>query len=417
MTVRTIGLSLGEPTWTIAMTLDAILLDQLDESHLRSLKENEVSEGLRLEYKEDMPGNSRDEKKEFLRDVSALANTAGGDLIIEIREERGIPVDVCGVEVDDPDGAIRRLDDIMHHGLEPRIPGVRIQPVLLEDRRHVFVIRLPQSWAAPHRVAFQSTPQFYARRSNGKYPLDVHELRAAFLLSETVAERIRNFRVDRIAKILANEGPVPLEDGPKMLLHVVPLNAFRPGASCHLTTLHSDDISIGSVYWGEIKHYMRRYNLDGLAAIQDTEGAEKNSYAQYFRNGIIESVDLLPRRKENELHYGSFEHDLPKGLKRLLRLNEGTGVQPPLVIMLTITGVRGYTIPYGRDHSASGGPPHPINRNDLLIPEIIIEDFETDVDRALEPIIDAMWNASGWSQSMHRADPSRDVARLKPRRP
>jgi hypothetical protein len=43
--------------------------------------------------------------------------------------------------------------------------------------------------------------KFYGRNSAGKYPPDVGELRTAFTLSETVAERIRNFRVDRIARL------------------------------------------------------------------------------------------------------------------------------------------------------------------------------------------------------------------------
>jgi len=65
----------------------------------------------------------------------------------------------------------------------------------------VFVIRIPNSWLSPHRVELQGHNKFYTRGSNGKYPMDVDELRVAFNLSQTIAEKIKNFRIDRVKKI------------------------------------------------------------------------------------------------------------------------------------------------------------------------------------------------------------------------
>ena len=60
----------------------------------------------------------------------------------------------------------------------------------------------------------------------GKHQMDITEIRAAFALSEEMPERIRRFRDDRLAKIAANDTPVPLQPNPKVIFHLLPLVAF-----------------------------------------------------------------------------------------------------------------------------------------------------------------------------------------------
>ena len=63
-------------------------LDQIDATVLERLKADSVREDRQLEYKEILPGGSDEEKREFLSDVTAFANAAGGDLIYGVRERR-----------------------------------------------------------------------------------------------------------------------------------------------------------------------------------------------------------------------------------------------------------------------------------------------------------------------------------------
>ena len=49
-------------------------------------------------------------------------------------------------------------------------------------------------------------------------------------------------------------------------------------------------------------------------------------------------------------------------------------------------------------HGSSG---HPIDRNDLIVPEIILEDFDAEIDKQMKPIFDAVWNACGYPKSMN----------------
>ena len=59
------------------MALDKTF-DNINEADLRQLIENNVSEQKTVEYKELLPENSRESKKEFLADVSSFANTDRG---------------------------------------------------------------------------------------------------------------------------------------------------------------------------------------------------------------------------------------------------------------------------------------------------------------------------------------------------
>jgi hypothetical protein len=56
-------------------------LDEISGNDLDQLVEQSVPESTTLEYKRELPGNSDQDKKEFLADLTALANTQGGDLI------------------------------------------------------------------------------------------------------------------------------------------------------------------------------------------------------------------------------------------------------------------------------------------------------------------------------------------------
>lgn len=60
-------------------------------------------EGKTLDYKRDAYGNKDDDKKELLKDVSSFANTQGGDILIGVDEDKGLPTGIPGVTLPDID--------------------------------------------------------------------------------------------------------------------------------------------------------------------------------------------------------------------------------------------------------------------------------------------------------------------------
>jgi len=63
-------------------------VDEINKSDIETLVDLKTAERRTLDYKELLPGNTDEEKKEFLYDASSFANAAGGDLIFGVKATR-----------------------------------------------------------------------------------------------------------------------------------------------------------------------------------------------------------------------------------------------------------------------------------------------------------------------------------------
>lgn len=100
--------------------------------------------------------------------MSSFANAAAGHLIYGIREETGIPEELCGLQNIDADAQILRLENIIRDCIEPRIPGIHMRAIPLQTSTVAIIIRIPRSWALPHVAKFEGHWRFYSRNSAGK---------------------------------------------------------------------------------------------------------------------------------------------------------------------------------------------------------------------------------------------------------
>jgi predicted HTH transcriptional regulator len=141
-------------------------------------------EDRQLEYKRVLPGSSDDDKREFLADVASFANAVGGDILFGIDESAGVPQSIPGVKLDDFDSERLRLQSLIRDGIQPRIPAVEFREIPGFDHGSVLILRIHQSWAAPHVVSFKNLSRFYIRSAGQRHQMDVVELRAAFLGNE-----------------------------------------------------------------------------------------------------------------------------------------------------------------------------------------------------------------------------------------
>jgi hypothetical protein len=377
------------------LSLSTIPLDRITETDLNSLISNKVSEIKTLEYKAALPGNADGDKKEFLADTSSFANAAGGDVIYGMRETAGIASEICGLSSINADAEILRLESIVRDGVSPRIPSVATRVVPITGKAPVIIIRIPRSWIQPHMVKFAGNSRFYSRNSAGKYQLDVEEIRAAFALSETRAEQIRNFRRERLASIVAGETPVPLDENPpRFVIHSVPLTAFDAASHVNLSLERGNLIPLMPI-GDSIQTYRR--NFDGIV----TSSGDRNSaysYLQVFRNGSIEAVRsgyfAATEQKFIPLKY---ESEVMSALQRFSAFQCSLGVTPPLYLMLTLLDVRGYVV--GGSGSSLGLDNYPIEKQSLILPEVELNDFEADLTKVMKPVFDMVWNASGWRGS------------------
>ncbi len=381
-------------------------IDEITEEDLQALIDNSVLESKSIEYKQSLPGSSDSEKKEFLADVSSFANASGGNLVYGIIEDRNtrVPEILEGLTIKNADQEISRLDSMIRDGIEPRMLGIIIKPIKLSNSKTALIIRIPKSWISPHRVSFKGHDKFYSRSTNGKYPLDVAELRVAFNLSETTTERIRKFREDRISKIFASETPVPFYDTGKIVLHLIPIMSLNPAQSYGINKTASHPEKMRPINSSGGYH---RYNLDGFLTHSGGRAGKSHSYVQLFRSGIIEAVEgLILKRHEESLLIPSatYERELIESLSSYLSLLKELNVELPIFVFLALLGVEGYSMSYDRGLFPIDEEIHTIDRDVLLLPGIFIESYDVIAEDVLRPCFDSVWNACGLPRSLNYDD-------------
>ncbi|NBB73046.1 MAG: hypothetical protein GVY35_05130, partial [Bacteroidetes bacterium] len=311
------------------MQLQGKPLSQVEESDLYVLIENSVPEGRNLEYKRELV---RQEK--ILAEVTSFANAGGGVLILGVAEEERCASDLHPIRVDDVDEQLQWFENLMRNGVDPRITGHQIKPVPIEEG-FVFLIGVPRSWAAPHRV--QSNRHFYTRNSAGRHAMDVSEIRAAFEQTGSALDRIKEFRTERIGRIVAGETPVPLPNEPKYVLHIVPFEAFTRSTSIDITGIEPPELRPLRA-----TSYNDRLNLDGFMTYPHVDGTTP-CYTQLFRNGAIEAVTAnVAHSVENNLFFnGKAIDDITvQGLTRYLDLLQTLNVNPPFAVTLSLLGFK-----------------------------------------------------------------------------
>ncbi len=376
-------------------------IDDINKNDLDALVTDGVTEGRTIEFKQELPGNSDGEKKEFLADVSSFANAAGGDLIFGIEDTGGVASAIPGLAGFDKDKEVLRLEQSILNGLEPRIPGLRFHAVEGFSNGPVLILRIPNSWASPHMVTFKGTSRFYTRNNAGKHQMDVGEIRGAFTASEALPERIRRFRDERLGKIVAEETPVRLFDCAKIVIHVLPAQSFTQPPSLDMADLLNDFGKLPILGYGGGE---RRLNLDGLLTFASSTDGECFGYSQLFRNGAIETVDsttLHPESDDDKTIAPVYEQFAKNCARQFLDFQRNLGLSTPVFIFLSMIGVAGFTM-WVRGRSPRFGKEYnKIDRDILLLPDVMVEDFEAEMDQVLRPTFDAVWQSSGFPRSQN----------------
>jgi hypothetical protein len=364
--------------------------ESVTHADLVQLRDNQVVEGFLYEYKLHTYGGSDDDKREALKDVSSFANSAGGHIVIGMDEHQGLPTDLVGVIVD-ADEEIRRLDNLFRDCIEPRIIGLRMRSIALQNGRVAILIRVPNSWARPHRASYRNTRRYFVRNSAGAHEAGVEELRAMFTAGMTMHEQARSFRKARTALIAVGQGALPVQAGGRMILHVIPVAAFTENLQIDMRPLPGRAHIPPLTKTG----YNHTYNVDGFL----TFGSEiDGGYLQLFRNGAIETVVPRLLKEEHSGHpvcYAPYlEGVILSAADDYLGALSRLDIPPPLIFTVTLEGMQGALVLFGSSSSANFPE---IRQPQVHLPEVVFEEYglQAQYRRGLRPIIDAVWNAAG----------------------
>ncbi len=380
------------------MSLFNFPFDAIDRTHLEILIENGVPEDTRLDFKRDAYGRSDDEKREFLKDITALANTEGGHLIIGMEEKDGAAHKLVPLTVSE-DNEIARLENLIADRVKPRISRIRIKSVAVENG-YVLLARVGRSADRPHGFIVNEHHRFYGRASRRVYALDMKQLGGLFMSGRTMRQDAIKFRDERLSAIQVQATPTALdmENQCVFILHIIPIDALNNPTVIDVEKAYEEAGLLLPMGGGG----NAKINYNGVCM---EGGADRSRYTQLFGSGIIESVRAdLPASDEQgsaEKHHLRIAKGIDETFSNYLRALNRLGVFPPFLVMCslfdTTMDAKTKLTSAGRFNYAGAIDAH----NHLFSPVEINEytDNNAAYMEALRPIFDVLAHGAGQRRS------------------
>jgi Putative DNA-binding domain len=150
------------------------------EADLQRLIDEEIQESLTLDYKASAAlAKNNSAVNELCKDVSAFANSAGGQIIYGIEEKDHAPIKIdAGTEL-----PREWIEQVIDSNIQQRIEDLIIRPIPLGGSQHAYVVTIPQASArAPHQAPDK---KYYKRQNFQSVPMEDYEIRDALRRATT----------------------------------------------------------------------------------------------------------------------------------------------------------------------------------------------------------------------------------------
>lgn len=177
-----------------------------NKEDIKNLIENQVSESVSLDYKEDFTLDN-DGKKNMIKDICSFANNQGGFLIYGISEKRNgkfntsLPDKVVGIKSTDSFEAIKsKLESIISDTIEPFL-NVKITGILMDNNEKILVIQIPSSDRKP--FVYKNEFIINIRRDTQNDRLDYGTISDIISKKDTVKTQNKSFVNERCSGLSA----------------------------------------------------------------------------------------------------------------------------------------------------------------------------------------------------------------------
>ncbi|WP_316740646.1 ATP-binding protein [Pedobacter antarcticus] len=364
---------------------------------VKLLVDNEVPESEHLEYKRELNLNTTKEKKEFLADVSAFANSKGGIICYGIEEARkgGKLTALIPVESDNIDQLQLKLDNLLRDGVSPRMDAVEIITIKVSPSKYVVLIKVLESVDAPHQVVYDKTDKFYRRGFAGKYQMNEQQIEKAIYKRDNLQKDIKVFLERSYNKMTKDEFPVELFPFPKLMLTLIPVAYFTDD----IVDINSEEAKKLAPLGGGNRD--TKLNNSGRLSYSTMPGNRlRNAYIQLYRNGTIETVNsyaLFPNK--GKFYVATLEKYVLEFVDEYMHFYENFDIEMPVYAYLNIFGLNGLTIDSPKlnlfyDLSI-------IDEDAIIFPMIKIERQKADNEKFVVNWFNKIWNSCGIERSLH----------------
>jgi len=169
-------------------------ISQINEEDIQILIDNQEKESSILEYKQELIGNDK-EKKEISKDISAMANTGGGYLIIGVKEKDGKAIGISGTERKIGRQPVEEwIEGVLISNVRPKLTIIpKVINIKSNNEKAIMVIHIPQSTRRPHMVTSGGKNAYYRRHNYQATYADEHEVRSMFLENKNSSDEMNIF--------------------------------------------------------------------------------------------------------------------------------------------------------------------------------------------------------------------------------
>jgi hypothetical protein len=191
-------------------------------SDLDSLHHNQVQESANLEYKASPAvDNSDPRRSEIAKDVSAIANADGGQIVYGMTEVEHLPAGLDnGVDPARFNGLW--FEQVIQQNVKPQIEGLKILQIPMANGNVTVVLTIPAAMSrAPHQA---KDGKYYRRRNFRNDVMEDYEIRETMRRSRTPNLSV-TLRLNR------NESAPLVADPGQPFTNAIALNAFVSNAS------------------------------------------------------------------------------------------------------------------------------------------------------------------------------------------
>ena len=375
-------------------------LNLTTQSDLEKMIASGMQEGQGIDFKKEYPSQWNDKAKHSLAaDAVAFANANGGILVFGMAQ--GTNAEAIGINpqtIISTDDERVKLHSFLTDLVEPRLPGIQTHAVPVSVNGvsgHVMLVQIPQSWVGPHRSKMGNN--FFVRDGLKNKPLDVPEIRNQFLRSEDRELKLKNFRTDRLSKILTGDTPFKLVAGAVLVVHVVPVQAVLGQVAPEVVQYIGigRQIPIIAASGGAANF---KLNLDGAAGARNFSDGATHGYTLIFRNGFIESTWVQTTKSpapnsKPALPSGSFEGYLKNFVEKSIAEISHWGTTGEVLVMLSLLQSKGMRLAYSKEFL--GDEHFEFDREVLAFPEIVVVPENGDLMKQMKPLLDMVWQAAG----------------------
>jgi Putative DNA-binding domain len=370
-------------------------LSQLTEEFFVQVCKEQWAETQTLEFKAVLPKSDEVARQEFRKDVCAMANADGGDLVFGISDVNGCANAIVAINDVGVDATKRRLQQILESKVEPRIHGIQFYACPITEGGFVLTLRIPSSYEGPHRFGSVTEHRFPIRNDSTTTDMTYEQLRNTFGRESTLLEKASQFRMLRVGRIASGQTPRKLGSGVTMAMHIVPICGLAGRANVDVAGIAANHevLRLDPDY-----SWKRHANLDGVVMYpyDDPNGVE--SYAQIFRDGSFEIVKNVQYDPSNSdlapWVVGQWiGNQLRRGLQTYAATAPAMEIHGPIVVSVSLTGTSGTTLALGKRSATR----NPITEDRLDVPEILIQDISEvlDLDKITRPIMDVLYQCYG----------------------